>query len=206
MTTRGNLSTLGEVVLSDQRQRMLDSATAVSRGPDRWRTRKAYEARRLLALDQVAGPTRMELQTLELEVDLRAAIKLHVPVALQPDEKGRLRTASSAVVGLVYPQVALAVPLPGFAVMCLMEPSHGAWYAQVGAALGQRMCLGVTIPVNIPVTELILTAYQLLSLQAVQLDPGDGAGVMNSAAAEWWVRNRGQIPLSREPFLRPHDS
>ena len=87
-----------------------------------------------------------------------------------------------------------------------MEPSHGAWYAQVGAALGQRMCLGVTIPVNIPVTELILTAYQLLSLQAVQLDASDGAGVMNSAAADWWVRNRTQIPLSNEPFLRPHDS
>ena len=54
---------------------------------------------------------------------------------------------------------------------------------------------------GIPVTELVILSYGLLSMTTVQLDVDDPGGVMNFDACEWWQENQHLMPLSREPFL-----
>lgn len=190
------------IELDERSDRMFEIAAATCGGPPAWRQRKTVEARGLLALTRQAGPSRMETLLLDLSGDLRAIFKLHVPVALEPGPDGRMRTAPEAVLGMVYPEVALSGPVPGFSVMTLLYPV-GAWYSTVGTARGQHMCLGASIPTSMPMTELILLAYGTLSLQVVQLDPENPLGVMNPAAARWWQQpdNRKLIPLTRETFI-----
>ncbi|MHC4710269.1 MAG: hypothetical protein ACYTA3_07565, partial [Planctomycetota bacterium] len=60
-----------------------------------------------------------------------------------------------------------------------------------------------SLPAGIPVSEIVLLSYGLLSMQSVMLDPDDSAGVMNVEAASFWQARLGDIPLSDEPFLRP---
>ena len=48
---------------------------------------------------------------------------------------------------------------------------------------------------------LPLLAYLALSMQSVQVNEFDPAGVMNLAAARYWQANLHRAPLSREPFL-----
>jgi hypothetical protein len=197
------LGAIDRVELSGTYRAIFDNASASAGGRGEWLNRKKSEAHRLLALAQIAGPRRMDVRLLDLRDDLRAVIGLTVPVALIPGADGALRVAAAAVLGLVYPQLALSVPLPGFAPVSLLSPEHGAWYANVGTAGGQRLCLGTCLPAGIPVSELVLLSYGLLSLQSVMLDPGDSAGVMNNEAATWWQEHLDLIPLTTEPFLGP---
>ena len=95
----------------------------------------------------------------------------------------------------------LLVPHPGFSYVSLAHPEHGAFYPNVGTAGVQLLCLGARLPGGIPVTELVLLSYGLLSLQTVTLDARDPAGILNSDAADFWQRNLDAIPLTNEPFL-----
>ncbi len=149
---------------------------------------------------ELAGPKRMAVEMLDLDGDLRAKVRLTVPVALRPDADGKLRTADRAVLGIVYPPLALRSALPGFALVGLLSPTCGAWYPNEA---GGRLCLGATIPPGIPVTELVLSSFLLLSGQSIMLDPDDGAGIMNPAAAAWWQSNLALLPLTSEAFLLP---
>ena len=168
-----------------------------------WRRRKMVEARRLLDLAERAGPRRMSVEMLDITRDLRAAVRLRVPVPLEPGVTGRLRCADEAVIGIAYPQLALSVSLPGLAFTTLLVPRSDAFHPNIGRVRGQRLCLGAELPAGIPVTELVLLSYGLLSIQSVTLDPDDSAGVMNAKAARWWQRHTDLIPLSREPFIMP---
>src|SRR5438552_3313826 len=98
----GGLSALGEVVLNEQNQRLLDEAVALADGPAVWRKRKAAEARDLLALSQIAF--RFKVQFVELRQALRALVFLQVPVACRPNEQGDLPIIPQAVLGITYPQ------------------------------------------------------------------------------------------------------
>lgn len=205
MTTsaRPGLATLHEIMLTPISRARLDMASADNRGDGPWRARKTSEARKLLALEQLAGPTRMQVRSLDLEQDLRAAVWLDVPVAMTPSPDGTLNVVQGAVVGIVYPRVILTMPLPGFALVSLVEPAAGAYYPNLGASRGQRLCLGESLPVGIPVSELVLLAHGLLTMQSIMLDPADGAGVMHVEAAHYWAANKDRIPLTRKPFLEP---
>ena len=196
------LTGLDDVQLSPEHQGMFDLAVQSSRGPRLWRLRKQHEARRLLALAQTAGASRMNIMMLDLDEDLRAVFRLRVPVALRPGPDGKLRTADEAVLGMKYPPLALTVPLPGFFAVSLLHPAHDAFYPNVSDVGGQRLCLGAQMPVGIPVTELVILTYGLLGMLTVQLDSQDPAGVMNIEAAEWWQQNQHLMPLTREPFIR----
>ena len=68
-------------------------------------------------------------------------------------------------------------------------------------SIGQVLCLGLSLPAGIRVTDLVILAYGALSMQTIQLDEGDSAGVLNPAAAAWWQLNRRLIPLSRDSFI-----
>jgi hypothetical protein len=202
VTARPGLAALNEIPLSPMSQSRLDLVSADMRSVGPWPDRKKSEARQLLALEQLAGSSRMQVTSLDIEQDLRAAIWLDVPVAMAPSPDGSLNVVRGAVIGLVYPQVILSTALPGFALVCLVEPAAGAFYPNVGASRGQRMCLGAILPVGIPVSELVLLSYGLLTGQTIMLDTSDSAGVMNVEAAQYWSANQAKMPLSSTPFLR----
>ena len=82
-----------------------------------------------------------------------------------------------------------------------MNPLH-AWHPNIGpSASGQRVCLGPTLFAGIRLREILFLVYRALTLQTVQFDAFDSAGVMNGAAADWWQRNAARIPLTTESFL-----
>jgi hypothetical protein len=194
------LNALTQVVLNDRNQRLLDGALRTNGGDPPWRARKAAEARDLLALSQIAPPRRFQVYSLEMSVALRALLWMQVPVACRPDQGGGLRIADHALLGLTYPRAAICQPFPGTAFMQILEPAE-VWLPSVGA-IGQPLCLGTQLPCGIPAKELVLMTYGALSMQTIQIDEQDPAGVLNAEAARWWQAASSSIPLSRTPFLK----
>lgn len=196
------LTALPTVELNVRNAELLQAALAEAGGPLPWRIRKKAEARDLLALSQLAP--RLTVQQLDLRESLRALLFLHVPVALRPDARGEFCVANYAVLGLTYPQEALCKQQPGYAFLEVLAP-EGIWHANVSPCPFQRLCLGAQLPAGLRVKELVLMAYGALSMQTVQLDEADSAGVLNADAARWWQQNIARIPLSRVPFLGTED-
>lgn len=194
----GGLAALNDVVLTTDLQRLLDQAAELSGGPAPWRRRKLAEARDLLALTQIAG--RLKPMALDLREALRAMLWMQVSLPCLAEPDGELAIADQAVLGLTYPQEALRQQLPGYAFIQVLAPDH-VWHANVSAGPIRSLCLGPQLPAGIRVKELILMAYGALSMQTVQIDEQDPAGVMNADAARWWQRNLHRAPLSRTPFL-----
>ncbi len=169
-----------------------------------WRARVLSEAAALLLLSQRAGPERLRIGFIEAPDALRALLFMGVPVACRPAAEDSLEIAPQATIGLSYAKEAVLGPMPGLSFIQVISPLH-VWHPNV-ATPGQVVCLGPSLPSGIRVTELIYMTYGALSMQTVQLDEGDPAGVLNPAAAAWWQLNRHRIPLSRAPFLRPRSS
>ncbi len=194
------LAALASLTLDDARRVVLEAAAARARGTASWRARKIAEARDLLALSQIAPPGRLIVEALDLADELRALLALRVPVPCRPGEDGRLGIANLALLGLTYWQEAIRRPMPGFAFLHVLAP-QGVWHPNAAPEHGQPLCLGALLPAGIPVKEIVLLAYGLLSMQSVMLDERDAAGVLNADAARWWQFNLDKIPLSRTPFL-----
>jgi hypothetical protein len=117
------LANLDQVELTEPYRALYDHAVETAGGQGGWLSRKKFEARKLLALAQIAGTERMDVRILDLVDDLRAVIRLTVPVPLTPDAAGALRVATGAVLGVTWPQVALAQPIPGYAPVTLLSPA-----------------------------------------------------------------------------------
>ena len=198
------LSRLSEIALSPDRQQQLELALVANGGTAAWRGRKRAEAWDLLALSQLAPPGRMQVEFLDLRVALRAAILLRVPVACMPEPSGQLVVAPQTLLGLTYPQEALSRPLPGYAFVQILSPQR-VWSANVAPDVRQPLCLGAQLPAGIRAKELVLLAYNALSMQTHMVDELDPAGVMNPVAAVWWQRNLARVPLSRVSFLGDED-
>ena len=197
----GGLTALDQVELSKEHRKMLDNAMLSCGGGAPWKNNKRCNARDLLALSQISG--RMNVRELDLAERFQALIFIEMPAPCTPSSDGELQVAQGVLLGLTYPQEALILPQPGYSFIQILMP-RGIWHANAGdIEHGQPLCLGVQIPTAIPVTELVLMAYGALSLQAVQIDERDHAGVLNAAAARWWQQNRHLMPLTTEPFIRP---
>ncbi|MHC4948431.1 MAG: hypothetical protein ACYTG1_09240, partial [Planctomycetota bacterium] len=182
-----------------------DAASADAGGDAAWRARRRAEAHELLALEQVGPPGRAEVLMLDLRDHLRTVIRLAVPVAVMHDPAGELRVLDHAVVGLTYPRLLLERRLPGSALACLLYPAHGAWHPNIARRPGQPLCFGTHVPAAIPLRELVLAAYGLLSMQNVMLDPNDPAGVLCTEAALWWQDRQDRLPLTTRSFLEPDE-
>jgi hypothetical protein len=202
----GGLSALSTVPLADAREAVLAAVSAGCAGNAAWKRRKYSEFRELLALDQVSG--RIEILQADLSIAIRVLFRLRCPVPTMPVPGGDLVVADSAVIGLTYPEEAVRMPQPGFAFLGLLEPNH-VWLPNVAPpdpafpriGPGQALCLGVEVAAGTPVKELILSAYEALTMQSIQLDERDHAGIMNKESASWYLMNRSRIPLTREGFL-----
>ncbi len=200
------LSTLPEVALDRHYQAIFEAAEKSCGAPRVYRHRLLSEAHDLLALCQLSG--RLQVLWLDLAVGLRAKLSLEVPVPCLPDPVGPLQVARCALLGLLYPQEAIVMPLPGHAFVRILAP-RPVWLGCVGPDANQMVCLGPSLPPGIPVIEIVLMTYGALSMQSTLINVHDPAGVANAEAAVWWQcpANACRIPLSREPFLRdevPH--
>lgn len=197
-----NLANLSSVQLDAHHRAILEAAEKQCNGPPSCRHRKIAEARELLALAQISD--RLVFHWLDLSADLRAKVEMRVPVACLPDPNGPLQIAQRALLGIMYPEKAAILPLPGFVFVRILAPGP-AWYSVVSADPNQVLCLG-SQPAGVRLIEIILCTYGALSLQATLLDVSDPAGVLNPAAADWWQRNTNLIPLTKEPFLQRENS
>lgn len=197
-TTPVSLHHLNQIELNPASRARFEEALSASSGDPTWRARKSAEARELLALVQVA-PQRIRLLEIDLKSNFRAIIALNVPVACWTGAEQDVAIASGALLALDYPREAISVPTPGYAFFTILEPRN-VWHANVRLP-DQPLCLGPKLPAGIRVLSLIQMAYGALSLQTIQIDPADSAGVLNVDAADFWQRNLQRVPLSKEPFL-----
>jgi hypothetical protein len=201
-----DLASLSQVCLNEAHTKLLQLALPAAGGADVCRTRLHAEARDILALSQIAPPKRLQIEWLDVADDgLRALLFMQVPVAQHPDGQNRLRIARLAVLGLMYPRDAIRCSLPGTAFFEILQPLD-VWHpnaAPTGQIPTSRLCLGPALLAGIRCVDLILMAYGALSMQAVQLNEQDPAGVLNAAAARWWQQNLEHIPLTATPFLAP---
>jgi len=192
------LSDLAKVQLDERHQGILSYAGNTCGGAAPWRQRKFAEVRDLVALSQISS--RLKIQCLDVSVDLRAVVEMRVTVPCLRGPDAPLEIASLAVLGVIYRQDVLVTPQPGFSFVQILAPGP-VWHANVSHDQNQVLCLGSSLPVGVPLKEIILMTYGALTMQTVQLDVGDSAGVLNPSAADWWQHNTKKIPLSREPFL-----
>ena len=196
---RPTLSNLEQEPLEGLHLQIWESAMKHCGGPLALRHRMGAEAHDLLALGRLSG--RIHTHWLDLSVGLRAKVEMETPVPCLPDPAGELQVAPRAVLGLIYPPEAMLLPLPGYAFVRILQP-RAVWHSAISQDVNQALCLGSSLPAGIPLREILLMTWGALTLQTTQLDILDPAGVLNPAAADWWLRNPHKIPLSREPFLR----
>jgi hypothetical protein len=194
----GGLSALEKVQLNHANRQMLKSSLSSCAGPAVWRNRKSAEAHDLLALSELAG--RLKVEYLDLQESLRALVVMRVPTPCLPDSEGRLRIVPQTRLGINYPEEALRLPLPGFALVEIIHPLQ-VWHANVSPQGPQMLCLGAQLPAGIQLKDIILMTYGAISMQTVMIDEMDFAGVLNPDAARWWQQNIHRLPLSKEAFM-----
>jgi hypothetical protein len=192
------LCSLSTLPLDRLHEGLFHLACKTCAGPTASRLRFQAEARELLALAQLSR--RLRLHSLDLSCGLRAEVELTAPVPCLPDPTKPLRVASRALLGLLYPQEAIFTPQPGYVFVRLLHP-WGIWHSNVSPDHNQVLCLGPSLPAGIPLKEIVLMTYGALTLQTIQIDRLDPAGVLNPAAGDWWQQNSRLIPLTHEPFL-----
>ena len=194
-----DLTQLARVPLDPHHEQMLQLAQAGCGGSPAWRSRKNAEAYELFALAQISR--RLTILALDLREAMRVHFLMRGPVPCLPDPAGDLQIEPCAELGLCYPVSAVVEPQPGYNFICLLRPFH-PWHPNIAPAeFGQRICLGPQLPAATRVREILFLTFQALTLAAAQFNPLDPAGVMNAAAAEWFQRNPGRIPLTKEPFI-----
>jgi hypothetical protein len=202
----GGLSDLSGVSLDERHEEMFSRADARCGGNAVWRQRKRREFREFLALAQVSS--RIKLMMADLSAAFRIMFELRAPVPTMPTPGASLEVVNRALIGLTYREEALRLPQPGYAFVGIHLPNH-VWLPNVAPSdpaftklgSGQALCLGAELPAGMPVKELVLQTFAALTLQSIQLDERDPAGIMNPPAAKWYLQNRERIPLTREGFL-----
>ena len=197
MNQSPGLADLDRVDLDPSYHAMLAGVTRDMGGHRTWRERKAAEARQLLALASMAP--RLCVENLSLGSDLRAIVRLKMPVPCGPGQ-GELVIAHQALLGVRWPVEVLSQSLPGPAFVQVLLP-QGVFHPSVAKGPIQALCLGAQLPVGIKVTELVLMSYRAVTLQDHTLDVQDPAGVFRADAAIWWQSNTDRIPLTAAPFL-----
>ena len=199
-TAQPGLSELDKVALNDRNNLVLAALNRRAGGNPAWRQRKKIEARNLLALAQIAPPGRLRVDWIDTAEALRAVLFMAVPVPCRPDQDNNLRISRSATLGLTYPAEILQQPLPGYVFFQILAPRN-VWLPQVKQP-EQAFCIAGQVAIGTPVTALVVAAYGSLSMQAIQIDVTDPAGLFEPDIARWWQENLDRyVPLTRTPLL-----
>jgi hypothetical protein len=196
------LSELAKVQLDAMCTERLERAAKNSGGPPAIRARKRAEAHDLLAMSQIAS--RLNVVELDLSNSLRAAIHLRGPVPCRPTPDGPLRIEYDTMLGLNYRHESFAKATPGWGFFQLLMPRR-CWHANVSSDAVQALCLGLQLPAGVRVRDLVLMSFGALTMQTVQVDEYDPAGVLNKEAAIWWQANLNLVPLTDEAFVTEAD-
>ena len=196
------LKDLERVELNPRNRDMLDRAMEHCGGDPATRNRKQAEAGELLALSQIAPPGRLVVEALDLREHLRAMLALEVPVACQPKENNELDIYDRALIGFTYPNEGFQRPLPGFAFFQILLPRN-VWLAQIKQP-EQALCIAPQVPAGTRTSMLLLRAYGALSMQSIQIDVMDPAGLFNEEIARWWQNNLHRVPLTSTALLDPN--
>ena len=191
---------LSRVDLASPYAELLEGARSQAVGHRVWRERKLGEAHDLLALASAAP--RMAVKDLSLANELRALVRLRMPVPCRFGNGKDLVIAHETLLGIRYPREVLSQPLPGTAFVQVLLPM-GIFHPSVSPAPIQNLCLGAQLPLGIRVWQLVLMSYRALTLQDHTIDPNDPAGIFRADAARWWQDHTDRIPLTGEPFLAP---
>jgi len=196
------LSELAKVHLDAEQAERLERAASNSGGSPAIRARKKTEARDLLAMSQIAS--RLQVVEFDLASSLRAVIRLRGPVPCRPTPDGPLRIEYDTLLGLNYRHESFARSTPGWGFFQLLMPRR-CWHANVSGDAVQALCLGPQLPAGVRVRDLVLMAFGALTMQTVQVDEYDPAGVLNKEAAIWWQANLDLVPLTNEAFITVAD-
>tara|TARA_R110002096_G_scaffold24760_25_gene78048 strand:+ start:386 stop:1015 length:630 start_codon:yes stop_codon:yes gene_type:complete len=194
------LSKLSTFKLDPSHQRLFDDAILTNAGNAIWRSRKKNEIHDFLALAQVSK--RIRIRTIDLSVDLRILFDFFCPVPTLPHVDQDLVIRDRATLGLTYTEDSVRNSKPGYSFLQILSPSQ-VWLPNVSdEEVGiQALCLGAILPPGILIKELTLLAYAALTMQSVQLDALDSAGVMNGKSAQWWKINQHRFPLTQDSFI-----
>lgn len=193
------LADLARVPLPSSQRDGLERLRETALGSASWRARKIESLRETFALEQIAE--RLTVRAVDAITELRVVVSLRTPVPCMPPEATDLVVEDEVELILHYPEEILRGPIPGYAIVEILEPRH-VFLASVGSAGGsQRLCLGANVPRGYPLREAILATYASFTMQTIAIDERDPAGVMNGDAAHWWQSNTARIPLSTAPFL-----
>ncbi|NNE91474.1 MAG: hypothetical protein HKN23_07490 [Verrucomicrobiales bacterium] len=195
------LSSLNQVVLNPFFQEHFDKGIRSCIGSGCYSTRMKAEFHEFLALAQLSKKIEPLAASFEGTFQLHFILQSPLPVR---DADGNVEIFDWAHLHLSYPERAVRQPQPGTGFVQIVVPDR-VFLPNVSPTLpglpSQVLCLGPTLPAGIRLREIILKTRDALTLNSVQKDLLDSAGVMNPEAALWWQQNHPRIPLTREPFL-----
>ncbi len=188
----------------DAKRRQLDAAltAALARngGGRAWREwkRKSLES----LLDLMARSPRMDLLQMSLEGDLEVVFEIRCPVPRWP-QGDRLVIGDRVVCQLQYQEQWRFEAPAGWAPSGILWP-HDHFASNMRPHIRGLLCLG-GLPPNTPPKQIALAAYDALTLQSINTDETDPAGVLNPAASDFFRRHPQYLPLTRAGLLDPLD-
>jgi hypothetical protein len=178
----------------------LEEAIRRNGGGRAWREwkRRSTEA----VLDLVLRSPRMQLLGLSLEGDVEMAFEIRCPVPRWP--KGdRLVIGQRVVCHLLYQEHWRFESAPGWAPLGVVWPPD-LYHSNVRPYVRSALCLwGFGLPPNTQPKEIVLAAFDAVTLQSINIDESDPAGVLNAAASEFYRRHPEYVPLTRAGLLDP---
>ena len=180
---------------------MLDRATTRNGGGRPWRQwkRKSIES----VLEMIVKSPRMDLLELNLEGDLEMVFAIRCPVPRWP-QNGKLLIGDHVVAHLIYQEAWRFESPPGWAPLGILWPPD-LFHSNSRPHLRGALCLG-GLPPNTPPKQIILAAYDALTLQSINTDETDPAGVLNPQASDFYRRHPDYLPLTRAGLLDPPES
>jgi hypothetical protein len=201
-STRDLLDSLASRELSEHHKSLLHGAEAHCRGSQEWRQRKLAEAQSLMALCQVGPPGRLFVLAVDLSAELRTHIHMGVPVPVALSGR-QIEIVRHARMVIRYSEAMPDLAVPEAEAVTLTFPGHDVWHPSVASGHGQALALGDRIERRCGSTlvEIVLRAYEVLSLRAFVGATWDCQDVLNEEALEWWQSHRFRIPLTTRPYF-----
>ena len=193
------LDRLGEVRLTPAHADQLVRCERSSAGPAHWRRRKRDSAHDALALSQITPRDRLRVLAVDMTEDLNLLVHMNVPVPCMAPQSSELVMLPHTLLEVRYPQQIMTENLPGTSFTRINQP-RWVWHANVEHKLGV-LCLGIHLPRNTPLREILWLAYTALAMQTWMFDERDAAGVLNREAARYWSLNRDKLPLTPTALL-----
>jgi len=194
------LDSLGARELSPQHRTLFDTSATRCEGTEAWRARKLAEARGLLALCEAAPPGRLFVLALDLASELKVHVHLGVPVPVSlPGRRVEIVRHARMLARLL--ETGLDEAPAGHEQITLTFPGHDVWHPCVSGSHRQCLALDDRMPAGITLVEMVLRAYEVLSLRSFAAAPWDCRGVLNPDALAWWREHLYRVPLTSRPFF-----